>query len=515
MVQQQTFEKGQTYRDTSDPSNENDQFLRWFFIEKGHGLPNSRGVRWLKYGKEWKDSPVPSAIVLISNPVQSKFPNPWEDTIDLEQGVIGYWGDNKSPSREPLSCPGNKMLDKLDRHIRETESSEFTPPVLHFTKETSGKLVFDGLCAVEAIRHREMETPEGPVQNIHVDLKILPTAAVSAVWLRNRALNGPIADTDALAPQEWQEFRGLESCLPDPVSVVENETKDSYSVDDAASDVFVSEDRFREFLRLLRRKKNLVLQGPPGVGKTFLAKRLAFAHVQQKPSQRVEMVQFHQSYSYEDFIQGFRPSVTGGFRLENGVFYEFCRQASETPDQDYCFLIDEINRANLSSVLGEIMMLIEPDKRGAEFSIPLTYSQTNSDRFFVPENVCVIGMMNTADRSLAFVDYALRRRFIFFDVEPAFDTPRFQQFLENRVTPETVSLISSRMQRLNETIREDQNLGRGFEIGHSYFCERLGDQPASKDWYTDVVNSEIAPLIREYWWDDRSQANRLIEELLR
>lgn len=184
-------------------------------------------------------------------------------------------------------------------------------------------------------------------------------------------------------------------------------------------------------LSSLRERKNIVLQGAPGVGKTFIARRLGYAFVGAKDPQRVQAIQFHQSYSYEDFVQGFRPTPKGTFELKHGFFYQFCRRAQrqESEQKPYVLIIDEINRGNLSKILGEVMMLIEPDKRGREFAIPLAYAQEADDTFFVPANLYLIGMMNTADRSLAMVDYALRRRFRFITLRPEFAGAEFQRWL--------------------------------------------------------------------------------------
>ena len=214
------------------------------------------------------------------------------------------------------------------------------------------------------------------------------------------------------------------------------------------------------------------------------------------------MVQFHQSYAYEDFVEGFRPTDDGGFTLKPGVFRRFCDRARANPDTPHVFIIDEINRGNLSRIFGELLMLIEHDKRSEDYAVALTYSE---ERFHVPENVHILGMMNTADRSLALVDYALRRRFAFETLEPAYGTDHgrdaFTDYLKsNGADPALPHLICERMATLNKIIRDDRELGRGFEVGHSYFVPDNGVEP-SDDWYRHIVDTQIAPLLREYWFD--------------
>ena len=268
-------------------------------------------------------------------------------------------------------------------------------------------------------------------------------------------------------------------------------TFEPYTADDFLTDVYMDEDRYKVLKSLLLTKKNVILQGAPGVGKTFAAKRLAFSIMGEKDTNRVKMVQFHQSYSYEDFIMGFRPTETG-FELRKGVFYEFCRQAAED-DRPYFFIIDEINRGNLSKIFGELFMLIESDKRGVE--LQLLYAD---EQFSIPSNVYIIGMMNTADRSLAMLDYALRRRFAFFELTPAFSSAGFRAYRTKVNNPKFDRLIAT-VEQLNDVIANDDSLGEGFCIGHSYFCTNA---TINDEWMRSVVEYELIPLLKEYWFDE-------------
>ena len=265
-----------------------------------------------------------------------------------------------------------------------------------------------------------------------------------------------------------------------------------YTKEDFLSEVYLDEHEYDRLVSLMRNKKNVILQGAPGVGKTFAAKRLAYSIMGMKDTSRVELIQFHQSYSYEDFIMGFRPSETG-FELRTGSFYEFCKKAEEDNDRDYFFIIDEINRGNLSKIFGELFMLLEADKRGA--SLKLLYSD---EQFCIPPNVYLLGMMNTADRSLALLDYALRRRFAFYEMEPGFGSQGFREYRHSLESQEFDSLIRC-VQQLNAEIESDESLGRGFRIGHSYFCGLDSVEPGRLE---EIVEYELVPLIQEYWFDE-------------
>lgn len=272
---------------------------------------------------------------------------------------------------------------------------------------------------------------------------------------------------------------------------------DAYTKSDFLDEVYMTEKRYENLVAVLRNKKNIILQGAPGVGKTFAARRLAWSMMGEKDDSRIEFVQFHQNYSYEDFMMGYKP-VEDGFELKYGIFYRFCQKAANQPDKEFFFIIDEINRGNMSKIFGELLMLIEKDYRGIKAT--LAY---NGLSFSVPKNLYIIGMMNTADRSLAMIDYALRRRFSFFEVEPGFDSEGFIHY-QNGLNNETLNELVNKVKDLNREISLDKSLGKGFCIGHSYFC---GRDVCTEEWLHSIVDYDILPMLSEYWFDD---ANKLL-----
>lgn len=294
----------------------------------------------------------------------------------------------------------------------------------------------------------------------------------------------------------------FESDIVDDVEEQEMEYP-TYDANKFLEEVYMDEESYNTLVGLVRKKKNVILQGAPGVGKTFAAKRLAYSMMGVKNPKRVMMVQFHQSYSYEDFVMGFRPSENG-FKLKRGAFYTFCKDAEIDSDNDYFFIIDEINRGNLSKIFGELFMLIESDKRGVE--LQLLYSD---EKFSVPSNVYIIGMMNTADRSLAMLDYALRRRFAFYEMKPGFDTDGFREYRMKLASDKFDRLINC-VENLNTVIAADESLGEGFCIGHSYFCnlDEVTDETLS-----GIVEFELIPLLKEYWFDEPTKVKDWINNL--
>ena len=314
-------------------------------------------------------------------------------------------------------------------------------------------------------------------------------------------LNALIGIEDSHSPSSVDERSGNNDL---------DEADEHYTSADFLDEVFLRPEDLEQMLGLLRRKKNLILQGAPGTGKTFAAKRLAYALMSQADDSRVEVVQFHQSTAYEDVVVGLRPTAEGGFAAAEGVFARFCRRAAADPGRDYVFIIDEINRANISKAFGELLMLIEAEHRGEALRLPVS-----GELLSVPKRLHIIGMMNTADRGLALIDYALRRRFAFFEMRPALDHPGFLRHVEAVGSARLEALVDV-VRRLNQRIAEDEALGPGFQIGHSYLCLPAAgpENPAGSDAdVTSVVRYELEPLVREYWFDNPAAMDESIHEL--
>lgn len=312
-----------------------------------------------------------------------------------------------------------------------------------------------------------------------------------------------------------QEFEILQNIIDNNeilYQAIHRRTSKPYNFDDDPDRPFISKSLFQEIISALKNKRNIILQGPPGVGKTFIAKKIAYEMIRYAADFQIEFVQFHQSYGYEDFVQGIRPSAgsSGGFELRNGIFYEFCERARANPSLEFFFIIDEINRGNLSKIFGELLMLIEKDKRRKEYAVKLAYSGDSA--FFIPPNVYIIGTMNTADRSLAIFDYALQRRFAFIPLTSDFGHT-FQQFLmEKGMSNKMVAHICNCIQYINDEIQKDESLGVQFQLGHSYFCG-YDNARDLQEWWNQVVSTEIRPYLQEIWFDDKESVKNMLHRL--
>ncbi len=321
-------------------------------------------------------------------------------------------------------------------------------------------------------------------------------------------------------PQDYAHFTKKWWGSVVPPEVVEDEILDGaqpYGVEDVLADgVFMTSDEIELALRRLRTKKLLVLQGAPGVGKTFVARKLAYALMQARDDARIEMLQFHPSFTYEDFVRGYRPTGEAGkFELKDGPFLHLCDRARKD-ERPHVLIIDEINRGHLSQVFGELFMLLEADKRGPSYAVTPLYRRQADEKFSVPENVFVISTMNIADRSIALVDFALRRRFAFITLEPRFGDAAFRKWLLDRKLPESaLQLIVQRMTTLNERISADAQLGPAFRVGHSFFCPRGEDfSSLGLEWFREIVHTEVVPLLDEYWYDAPEKARVAKDALL-
>lgn len=306
---------------------------------------------------------------------------------------------------------------------------------------------------------------------------------------------------DADKQQKGNYIWKLRDELSKALDIVLNEKEQGKSVKydkkQFLNEVFIDESKLNTLTHLLKKKKNIILQGAPGTGKTFTAKRIAYVMMGEKRDNHIKIIQFHQNYSYEDFVMGYKP-VDGGFQLQEGVFYEFCNKASKKPKEDYFFIIDEINRGNLSKIFGELLQLIEKDYRNK----PITLAY-NKKEFFVPDNVYIIGMMNTADRSLALIDYALRRRFSFVEMLPGFDSNGFVKYQEEK-NNHAFDMLIDKVKELNDTITKDSSLGSGFCIGHSYF---ITNDVIDDEWIQEVIEYDLLPTLKEYWFDNEKMYN--------
>jgi 5-methylcytosine-specific restriction protein B len=332
---------------------------------------------------------------------------------------------------------------------------------------------------------------------------------------------GSAQDQGQAAEQQAEElYTGSETSLLSSAALAAEPsaayatTPPAYTKADALAELFISDNELEAALAGLRRRRALLLQGPPGTGKTFLARRLAWLLLGAKDEHRIELIQFHPSYGYEDFMLGFRPGAKGQFQLVPGVLPLLCQRAALDPEHPYFLLIDELNRGNVARIFGELLLLLEPDKRGPAHALRLPYAPPGAARFFVPENLYIIGTLNLADRSLAPLDYALRRRFTFVGMTPQFGAPLRELLKVSQVPAPLIALLAERMTALNYVIAADPELGPDFEIGHSYFCAPPAQPAEVGTWLRLVFEQEIGPLLADYWREQPDKAAGQLRQLL-
>jgi 5-methylcytosine-specific restriction protein B len=447
-----------------------------------------------------------------------------QDTTHEPDDDINYWWLNANPKIWSIS---KHNVGEKQTYTTNNEKGNKRRIYKHFEATKRGDLMI----GYESTPTKQIKAIYEITQGIHntangeeIEFELIEKLEIPIHW--NDLKNNPslhecevfINNQGSLFKLTEEEYEIIREVIDNKNIITEkllkSENVKSYKFSEDPDKPFISETDFLNTVSLLKRKKNIILQGPPGVGKTFMARKLAYEIMQEVKDANIEMVQFHQSYSYEDFIQGLRPTQKGGFDLRDGIFYSFCQRALAHPERPFFFIIDEINRGNLSKIFGELMMLIEADKREEKFALKLPYAADEEDRFYVPENLYIIGTMNTADRSLAIVDYALRRRFAFVSLQPDYGS-NFRSFLADKGLSEgIIDHICTSISKLNSKIKEDVNLGEGFQIGHSYFCTYTNDGNENQ-WWADILNYELKPLLEEIWFDDLSKVSDTVKQLSR
>lgn len=427
-----------------------------------------------------------------------------------ERGIMGLaWGEvgdlssyatKQGLKQQMLQTYPENGTQKNDIHALWQFANEMKPGDVVFAKRGTTEIIGRGIVTGDYVYDADAEHYRN-VRGVRWTHK--GNWSLDKPWPVRKTLTEITDYTDRLAQLKafFEEEDGAFDGEEMPVPLTE------YPVGKFLKEVYMDRRGYDAIVGLLKTKKNIILQGAPGVGKTYAAKRLAYSMIGVKDVSRVKLVQFHQSYSYEDFIEGYRPSGAG-FELVKGAFYSFCKKAAEDEENAYFFIIDEINRGNLSKIFGELFMLIESDKRGDK--LQLLYSR---ELFSVPTNVHIIGMMNTADRSLAMLDYALRRRFAFVELCPAFDSEGFRDYCAGLDNPRFEALVSE-VESLNRAIAEDESLGEGFCIGHSYFCNMEADSCTDAA-LASIVDYELIPMLKEYWFDEPGKVREWADRLRR
>ncbi|MBU1218354.1 AAA family ATPase [Myxococcota bacterium] len=450
----------------------------WFFGRKGNRAEGDIDGLWdlFETALKYADNPeLHDEFIATYDKVSAQFNAGWLITIGM------FWA--RPWSFLPLDNTARTyIINKLNLTIGNSGHG----------KRASGS---DYMNLINALEQRFQE-PHFPVHSI-------PELSMAAWRYRD---NKPFLDTPEEEPTdpEVQEEKFDAVRLP------------PYTVEDILTDgCFIERPRLMDMLIKWREKKNLILQGPPGTGKTWLARRLAYALMEEKAEQNLRAVQFHANLSYEDFVRGYRPVGDGKLALADGPFMEIIQAAVKNPDSKYVVLIEEINRGQPARIFGEMLTLLEADKRTPDEALELCYHREN-ERVYIPDNLYVIGTMNVADRSLALVDMAFRRRFAFINLEPTLNE-KWMDWVHttNDVPLDLLREIRSRVTALNVTIAADSRLGTQFRIGHSYFTpERYSRKEDAKSWYRQVVETEIGPLLDEYWYDDPEQSAKAVKNLV-
>lgn len=407
------------------------------------------------------------------------------------------WSFSEIKPGETIEYSAYNEINNKRRIYQRFEEAEVGDTVIAY--ETTPVKAIVGICKVEKALKNNIITFKKIEQFAHPipfkDIKDIPELQEMEYFKNNQG---------SLFKVTNEEYNILMDIIREE-NPVTKKTYKKYSSDEFLNDVYMSKEQYEEIKSLIKEKQNIILEGSPGVGKTYMAKKLVYSLIGEKNDDQIEMIEFHQNYSYEDFIEGYRPNEDGKLELEKGIFSRFCVAAENNPDKDFYLIIDEINRGNLSKIFGELLMLIEKDKR--KTSITLAYSK---EKFKVPENLYLIGLMNTADRSIAIIDYALRRRFSFVDIMPAYENENFKKYIAS-LNNEKLNKIIKTIKDLNKEISNDVSLGEEFMIGHSYFCNLTKENLDNK--IDLIVKYEIKPLLKEYWFDNKEKLDEWKKKL--